>query len=501
MLPLSDTVIATGGASARDHDLSQRLRDRMRFVGAGATSRWDAVVVGAGVNGLTAAARLVAAGRSVLVLERADSVGGNARTAPLLVDGVTHDLGAAVVPFAAASPAFRELGLALRLVHSPVALAHPLDGGTAALVHRDLDATASGLGGDERRYRRLVGRMADRFADLADDVMAPQLKVPRHPLLMLRFGAVAALPATAVTAGLATAAARALFTGIAAHANVPPDRPVTAGVGYALLLAAHSVGWPVVEGGTQRAAEALAACVTAGGGRIDLGVEVSSLAELPPAGAVLLDVTPRNFAALAGGTPRADIAWRYGAGACKVDYVLDGPMPWTAAGCRESATLHLGGTAGEILAGEREIAAGRHAERPLVLVAQPDVADPTRRHGALRPLWAYCHVPHGSDVDASPSIEREFDRFAPGWRDLVVAKRVLTAGASEATNPNLIGGDIAGGLMLARQMLLGPRRRRTAVSPYRTAVDGVWLCSSSCPPGPGIHGMAGWHAAGEVLAL
>lgn len=460
---------------------------------------YDAVVVGAGINGLTAAARLAAAGRSVLVVERAGTVGGNGRTAELLVDGVRHDLGAAVVPFAAASPAFRALGLPLAFARSELALAHPLDGGVAAALHQDISATAEGLGADARRYRWLVARLARRFEALADDVLAPQLKLPHHPLLMARFGAVAALPATVASAVLRTEPATALFTGIASHATVPADRLVTAGVGYTLLLAAHAVGWPVVVGGTQGVADALAAAVVANGGMIELDTHVRALDDLPPAPVTMLDVTPRQLAAMAPDAAPAYRRWRYGPGACKVDYVLDGPMPWAAPECHRAATVHVGGTAAEIVAAEREVAAGRPAERPFVLVAQPDVADPTRRHGALRPLWAYCHVPHGSHVDASPAIERQFDRFAPGWRDRVVAKRVLTASASEATNPNLVGGDIAAGIMSVGQVLLGPRRRRTAISPYRTNLPGVYLCSSACPPGPGIHGMAGWHAAGAAL--
>lgn len=460
---------------------------------------WDVIVVGAGVNGLTAAARLAAAGRAVLVLERADQIGGNGRTVQLDVAGVHHDLGAAVVPFAAASPAFAQLRLPLRLVHSPLALAHPLDDGSAAVLRRDAEATAMGLGADRRRYRRLVGRLVARFADLSVDVLSPQLTPPLHPLLMARFAAIAGLPASVVASWFGTPAAKALFTGIAAHANVPPDRPVTAGVGYTLLLAAHAVGWPVVEGGTRGVADALAARLVDAGGQIELGVDVRSLRSLPAARAVLLDVTPRQLGVLAPGAAAYYRRWRYGPGACKVDYVLDGAMPWTATACHASATVHVGGSAGEILAAEREVAAGRHAERPFVLVAQPDVADPGRRRGELRPLWAYCHVPNGSDLDVSDAMERQLDRFAPGWRDRVVAKRVVTARRSEATNPNLVGGDVAAGLMTTTQVLLGPRRRRTAIDPYRTNLDGVFLCSSSCPPGPGIHGMAGWHAAGALL--
>ena len=459
---------------------------------------WDAVVVGAGVNGLTAAARLARAGRRVLVLERADTVGGNGRTAELLVDGVRHDLGAAVVPFAAASPAFAWLGLPIEYQHAAIALAHPLDGGRAAVLHRSLDATACRLDDDRARYRRLVAPLVRHFAALIEDVMAPQVKVPRHPFVMARFGKTAALPATLVARRFGTDSAQALLTGLAGHATVPPDRPLTAGVGLTLLAAAHAVGWPVVEGGTQAVADALAAIVTNAGGEIRLGCEGRTLGDLPRVPVPLLDVTPRQFASIAPGASPAFRRWRYGPGACKVDYVLSGPMPWTAETCRNAATVHVGGTSREILAAEHDVAAGRIPERPFVLLAQPHVADPSRRTTAgLLPLWTYCHVPNGSDTDASPAIERQIERFAPGWRDLIVAKRVLTARDSEATNPNLVGGDIAAGLMTARQLLLGPRPGR---SPYRTNIDGVHLCSSSCPPGPGVHGMAGWHAAGIALA-
>lgn len=458
---------------------------------------WDAVVVGAGVNGLTAAARLATQGRRVLVIERADAVGGNGRTAQLLVDGVRHDLGAAIVPFAAASPAFAALRLPLEFRHSQVALAHPLDHGRVAVLHRNLAMTVGGLGADGLRYQRLVEPLVNRFPALADDVLATQVKVPKHPLLMARFGSVAPLSVTRVSRRFKTDELQALFAGLGGHATVPPDRPLTAGVGLTLTVAAHAVGWPVIEGGTQGVADALAALVRRCGGEIELGREVRSRTDIPRTSMTLLDVTPRQLVAIAPGVSTAYSRWKYGPGACKVDYVLNGPVPWTAEACRLSATVHVGGTASEILEAEREVASGRPAERPFVLVAQPHVADPTRRHGDLVPLWAYCHVPNGSRVDASEAMERQIDRFAPDWRDLIVAKRVLSAHDSEATNPNLVGGDIAAGLMTARQVLLGPRIGR---NPYRTNLDGVYLCSSSCPPGPGIHGMAGWHAAGAALA-
>ena len=456
----------------------------------------DVVVVGAGHNGLTAAARLARAGYEVVVYERAASVGGSTRTRELMVEGIVHDVGATVVPFAAASPAFAALGLDLPFVHSEIALAHPLDGGRAAVVAGGVDATSAALGDDGARYRRLMGPLVRNFDALADATLAPATHQALHPLVAARFGPLALLPATVLTRLFRSEGAQALLTGLASHATVPADHILTAGVGITLLAAAHAVGWPMIEGGTQVLADRLAAIVTDAGGAIELGHDVSSLDELPPARAVLLDVTPRQFTRLAPDAARAYRRWAYGPGVCKVDYVLSGPVPWTADAGRRAATVHLGGTAAEILASEREVARYRVPERPYAIVVQPQLADPTRAHDGRVPLWAYCHVPNGADVDASPGIESQLDRFAPGWRDLVVAKQVLTAAASERTNPNLVGGDIAGGLTTARQMLLGARPGR---SPYATNVRGVYLCSSSTPPGPGAHGMCGWYAAGSAM--
>jgi phytoene dehydrogenase-like protein len=456
----------------------------------------DAIVVGAGPNGLTAAARIARAGYEVVVYERAETVGGSTRTRELMVPGVVHDVGATVVPFTAASPAFEALGLDLPYVHSELALAHPLDGGGAAVVERSLDATAAGLGDDRARYRRIMSPLARNFAALADSTLAPALRQARHPLVAARFGPLALLPGTALARLFRTEAARALITGLASHAPVPADRILTGGVGITLLAAAHGVGWPMIEGGTQVLADRLAAVVGEDGGKIELDHEVRALDELPPARAVLLDVTPRQFARLAPGASRAFRRWAYGPGVCKVDYVLSGPVPWTADACRRAATVHLGGREQEILASEREVARGRVSARPYAIVVQPQLADPTRAHNGRLPLWTYCHVPNGATVDASPMIEAQLERFAPGWRDLVVAKRVLTAAASEETNPNLVGGDIAGGLTTVRQMLFGARPGR---SPYATNIPGVYLCSSSTPPGAGAHGMSGWYAARAAL--
>jgi phytoene dehydrogenase-like protein len=456
----------------------------------------DAIVVGAGQNGLTAAARLARAGYEVVVYERAATVGGSTRTQELVVPGIVHDVGATVVPFAAASPAFRKLGLDLPLVYSELALAHPLDGGRAVAVERSADATAAGLGDDGARYRRLLAPLVRNFGALADATLAPAIRQARHPLIAARFGPLALLPGTAVARLFRTEEARALITGLASHATVPADHALTGGVGITLVAAAHGVGWPMIEGGTQVLADRLAAVVAEHGGKIELDREVASLDELPPSRAVLLDVTPRQFAHMAPAASPAYRRWAYGPGVCKVDYVLSGPLPWTAEACRRAATVHLGGTEEEILASERAVARGGVAERPYVIVVQPQLADPVRARDGKVPLWAYCHVPPGASVDASPAIESQLERFAPGWRDLIVGKRVQSASASEGTNPNLVGGDISGGLMTPRQMLFGARPGR---SPYATNLPGVYLCSSSTPPGAGAHGMCGWYAAGAAL--
>ena len=458
--------------------------------------RPDAVVVGAGPNGLTAAARLARAGARVVVFERAATVGGNTRTQSFLVPGVVHDLGAAVVPFAAISPAFVALGIDLPFRSGPLALAHPLGGDRAVGVAQSLEETAAGLGVDGPRYRRLLSPFVEHIDALADATLGPVTGQARHPLLAARFGPLALLPATVLARGFRTAEARALFAGLAAHATVPPDRPLTAGVALTLLAALHAVGWPVVEGGTQTVTDRLAAVVLAAGGEIELDHEVRSLADLPPTTVTLLDVTPRQLVRLAPDAAARYGRWRYGPGAGKVDYVLSAPVPWTAEAARLSPTLHLGGTLVEIVRSEGAVAMGREAGLPFVIVVQPHVADPTRMVDGRMPLWAYCHVPNGSDTDPSAAIEATIDRYAPGWRDLVVARRTLTAAASEETNPNLVGGDLAGGLMSPVQVLLGPRPGR---SPYATNLPGVYLCSSSTPPGAGVHGMAGWHAAGRAL--
>lgn len=464
----------------------------------------DAVVIGAGPNGLSAAVALAERGHSVLVLEANPTVGGGARTEAWTLPGFLHDTCSAVHPLAAGSPFLRTLPLArhgLDWIHSPLPLAHPFPDGSAALLERDVSATAQSLGEDARSYAGLMGPLVEQWDALTPDLLAP-LRIPRRPLAMARFGIRGLGPAdTFARARFKGEKARGLFAGLAAHSMLPLDRLATAGFGLVLGMAGHAVGWPVPRGGSQRIADALAAHLTGLGGAIETGRRVASLDQLPASRVVLCDVTPRQLLSLAGSRLpsryRGQLArYRYGIAAFKMDWALSRPVPWTAEACHRAATIHLGGSLENIAAAERRPWRGEHAEHPYVLVAQPSLFDPTRAPPGQQTLWAYCHVPSGSTVDMSGRIEAQIERFAPGFRDCILARRVTTPADLERHNANYVGGDINGGVQDLWQTVARPVLRW---DPYATPLPGLFLCSSSTPPGGGVHGMCGYHAAQSAL--
>jgi len=465
----------------------------------------DAVVVGSGPNGLAAAVTMAAAGLRVLVIEGAPAIGGGCRTEELTLPGFWHDVCSASHPLAVASPFFRRFDLAARgvaLAWPEVQFAQPLDGGRAAVVTRSVDDTAGRLGADGRAYRRLVGPITEHLDEILPAILAPLLRrPPAHPVPAVNYGRRAILPASAVARRWRGQEARAIMAGAAAHAMMPLNAAPTAGIGLMLVALAHGVGWPVVAGGSARITDAMAAALTTNGGTIETGRWVRSLAELPAARVVLLDVSPRALTLLAGdrlpSRYRAALSrFRYGPGVCKVDFALSGPVPWTNEDCRRAGTLHLGGPFEQVAAAEAEVAAGRHPQDPYVLVVQPGIADPSRAPAGRQTLWTYCHVPSGSDIDMSGRIEAQIERFAPGFRDLILARAVRTAADEEAHNPNYVGGDIGVGLQTIRQTILRPVARW---NPYRTPIRGVYLCSSATPPIPGVHGRCGELAALTAL--
>ncbi len=465
----------------------------------------DAVVVGSGPNGLAAALTLAMSGLQVRVYEAAETPGGGCRTAALTLPGFAHDVCSAVHPLALASPFLRRLGLedlGVRLLQPDVALAHPLDGGRAAALTRSVEETAAALGADRGAYLALMGPPARHWEALVDELFSPLRRIPRHPAILGRFGLAGVRSAQGLAESRFTEdPARALLAGIAAHSVLPLSTAGTAGVAIVLGMLGHGVGWPVVEGGSDRLVAAMVSLLRRYGGEIVLGERVDSLNALPPARATLLDVTPRQFAALAGGSLRPSYRrrlsrFRHGPGVFKVDWALSGPVPWEALECRRAGTVHVGGTLGEIAANEAAVTAGQHPDRPFLIAAQPGVVDPSRAPEGQHTLWAYCHVPNGSRVDMTDRIEAQIERFAPGFRDLILARSTHDTAALEAGNANYIGGDIGGGAQDIRQTLMRPMAQW---DPYRTPLDGVYLCSSSTPPGGGVHGMCGHLAARSAL--
>lgn len=468
------------------------------------TSVPDAVVVGSGPNGLAAALTLAGHGLSVTVLEASDTVGGGMRSAELTRPGVVHDVCSAIHPFAVASPYLRQLPLAehgLTWAWPEIDLVHPLDGGRAGVLTRSLDDTADGLGLDGDRWRRLMAPLVERFDTLATEVLRPLTRVPRHPLVMARFGVKALLPVTTLTRSWETDEARGLLAGMAAHAFQPLDRPTTAALGMVLGASAHSVGWPVAVGGSQAIADAMASLLRSLGGTIETGVRVSSADDLPPAPLTLLDVAPGAAADILGSrvpsrVRRALTRFRHGPAAFKVDLAVAGGVPWTVEAGRRAGCLHVGGTIEEIAAAEADCARGRMPERPFLLVGQQSLADPSRAVGDVHPVWAYAHVPHAYDGDATEAVLAQIERFAPGTRERVLATHSTSTAGLEAYNPNYVGGDIGTGANDPLQLVLRPR---PALDPYALGVPGTYLCSAATPPGAGVHGMCGHLAARSAL--
>lgn len=461
---------------------------------------YDAVVVGAGPNGLTAACVLARAGRQVLLVEACDTVGGGVSSGELTLPGFTHDFGSAVHPFGVASPVFRSLQLeryGLRWVQPPVPLAHPLDGGRAVLLERSVRATANGLGRDGAAYTRLMAPLARWWERIQPMVLNP-LRFPAHPVVVARFGLRALWSVSLLARALfRDEAAPALLAGLGGHSFLPLDAPLSAAPALVLGALGHAIGWPIPVGGAQAIADALTAYLRAHGGEVRTGWRVKHIDELPTASTYLFDVTPRQLIAIAGsrlpeGYNQQLARFRYGPGVFKLDYALDGPVPWAAPGCTRTATVHLGGTLGEIAAAERAPHVGEHAKQPYVLLSQPTLFDQTRAPVGKHIVWAYCHVPHGSTVDMTGAIEAQIERFAPGFGERIIARSATTCAGMEAWNANLIGGDISGGLPDWQQLFARPT---LSVNPQRTPTRGIYLCSASTPPGPGVHGMCGYHAA------
>lgn len=465
---------------------------------------YDAVVVGAGPNGLAAAITLARAGCSVLLLEANDTIGGGVRSAELTLPGFVHDVCSAIHPLGVASPFFRTLPLAehgLEWIQPPAALAHPLDDDTAIIIKKSITASGESLGLDANAYRKLISPLVTDWDKIASGILGP-LRPPRHPIALARFG----LGAIRSARGLAHSRfkgerARAVFAGLAAHSFMPLEQTATAAFGLVMAILAHTVGWPLPRGGAQKLADALASYLCSLGAEIVTGKPVTSMDDLPSARVVLFDVTPKQLLAISGerlsGRYRRQLeGYRYGPGAFKIDYAIDGPLPWKDPACAQAGTVHLGGTFDEIAHAERTVSRGGHPEKPFVLVAQQSLFDSSRAPQGKHTLWAYCHVPNGSTFDMRDRIEAQIERFAPGFRERIMSRHVRSPLEMEQHNANYIGGDINGGVQDLRQLFTRPTMR---LVPYSTPDKSIYLCSSSTPPGGGVHGMCGYHAARAAL--
>ena len=463
---------------------------------------YDAVVVGSGPNGLSAAITIAQAGKSVLVLEAEDTIGGGTRSAELTLPGFVHDVCSAVHPLALTSPFFRTLPLAkygLAFIHPDVPLAHPLDDGTAVIAERSVELTAAGLGRDAEAYANLIGPLARDWSKL-EPLLLGITRFPRHPLLAARFGLSAMRSASSLAKSkFRDERARALFAGMAAHSMLPLEDVPSAAFGLVLSITAHAVGWPIVRGGSQKIADALAGHLRALGGEIQTAQKVNNVDQLRAHSVALFDVSPRQLVEIAGsrfstGFRQKLSKYRYGPGVCKVDWALDAPIPWTAKDCARAGTVHIGGTLDEIAASERAAWNGVHSSAPFVLLSQPTLFDPSRAPAGKHTAWAYCHVPNGSDVDMSATIETQIERFAPGFRARILARNILLAKDLQNHNANLIGGDVGGGAVNLAQFFLRPTWRL-----YSTSAKGIYICSASTPPGGGVHGLCGHLAARRAL--
>ena len=461
----------------------------------------DAVVIGSGPNGLSAAIALAQAGREVVVYEAREVIGGGAKSAELTLPGFVHDVCSAVHPLGIASPFFQSLPLdqhGLEWIQPAAPLAHPFDDGPPAMLQRSLDATAAALGKDEKAWRRLFEFSLKNWPDLKRDLLGP-LRIPAKPMVLGEFGLDAIRSAASLARKFSTPQARALFGGIAAHSVLPLTATASSAVGLVLGLAGQADGWPIARGGSQAIANALAAHLLSLGGRIETSSPISFLAQMPPSRVILLDLTPRQILRVAGErlTPsyRKQLEkFEYGPGVFKLDWALKAPIPWKSPECAAAATVHLGGTLEEMIVSEKACWEGAYAEKPYVLLTQPSLFDPSRAPAGQHTAWAYCHVPNGSTHNCTEAIERQVERFAPGFRDVVLERHALDPQKLEAMNANLVGGDIGGGAVTLGQLFLRPTRRM-----YATSDPAMFICSSSTPPGGGVHGMCGYHAAQAAL--